>query len=304
MLRGRFQAVATALGIVAALGAISPGRAAQVPPNPEFEVASIKPNNSGGRGSTMGVQPGRYTATNVTLRALILNAYHLESVQLSGGPAWIGADHFDIVAKIPADVPPSSLPEMLRALLADRFKLVTHTQSRQLPIYALVPARSDKKLGPQLHPSTSECEAAAGESTLKAKEGKEKSKEARGSAPAAPRSSGQRPPCTTRMAPGRLSGSAMTMPALAGSLSGAVERTVLDRTGIMGAFDVELTWTPDQMPQRSAGADPSKAKPVKVDPNGPSIFTALREQLGLKLGSSKGAVDVLVVDRVERPTRE
>ncbi len=193
---------------------------------------------------------------------------------------------------------------MLRALIADRFKLVTHTQSRQLPIYALVIARSDKKLGPQMHPSTSDCEAAAGESTLKAKEGKEKSKEGRGSAPAAPRASGQKPPCTTRMAPGRLSGSAMTMAGLAGSLSGAVERTVLDRTGMTGAFDVELTWTPDQMPQRSAGADPSKAKAVKVDPNGPSIFTALREQLGLKLESSKGPVEVLVIDRVERPTRE
>jgi uncharacterized protein (TIGR03435 family) len=249
----------------------------------------------------MGVQPGRYTATNVTLRALIVNAYHLESFQLLGGPGWIGSDHFDIVAKIPDDVPSPSLPLMLKALLADRFTLVMHTESRQLPIYALVAARSDRKLGPQIHPAAVDCEAPAPRSTLKAKESKQKSKEERGSAAPA---SGQKPLCTARTAPGRISSSAITMSALAGSLSAAVERMVLDRTGITGAFTVELTWTPDQMPQRWVGADPSKAKAARVDPNGPSIFTALREQLGLKLDSSKGPVEVFVIDRVEHLTRE
>src|SRR4029077_426078 len=100
------------VGIVAVVGGIAGGRAAQVPPGPAFQVASLKPNNSGTRGTTMGMQPGRYTATNVTLRTLIVNAYGLQSFQLSGGPGWIGSDHFDIVAKVPAGVPlPSGAPQ-------------------------------------------------------------------------------------------------------------------------------------------------------------------------------------------------
>ena len=104
------------------------------------------------------------------------------------------------------------------------------------------------------------------------------------------------------MAPGRMSASAMTMATLASSLSGSVQRTVLDRTGIKGTFDMRLTWTPDQMPQGSPGGNPSRIKGVKIDPNGPSIFTALQEQLGLKLESTKGPVDVLVIDHVEHLT--
>src|SRR5438045_105718 len=103
MLKVRFLG---AVGVVMAVGGIAGGRAAQVPSGPAFEVASIKPHHAGGaRGTTLGMQPGRYTATNVTLRTLIVNAYHLQSFQLSGGPGWIGSDHFDIVAKIPADGP-------------------------------------------------------------------------------------------------------------------------------------------------------------------------------------------------------
>jgi uncharacterized protein (TIGR03435 family) len=170
-----------AVGIVA-VGAMAGVPVAQVPSTPAFETASIKPSGAGGRGTTMGMQPGRYTATNVTLRALILNAYSLESFQLSGGPSWTSSDHFDIVAKISAgasgapDLAQSQL--MLRELLADRFKLAMHTESRELPIYALVAARSDKKLGPQNHPTTIDCEPLAAQSTLKEKDGKDKSKRA------------------------------------------------------------------------------------------------------------------------------
>jgi bla regulator protein blaR1 len=188
---------------------------------------------------------------------------------------------------------------MLRALLADRFKLVVHKESREMPIYALVTARSDKKFGPQIHPTTIDCAALAAQSTLREKEGKEKSKEERGSAPLAKPAAGQRPPCTMMMAPGRMSASAMTMATLASSLSGSVQRTVLDQTGIKGTFDLDLTWTPDRMPQGSAGGNPpGKSKALKIDPNGPSIFSALQEQLGLKLESTKGPVDVLVIDHV------
>ena len=289
------------VGIVAAVGRLA-GGGAQVPSSPAFEVASIKPNNSGGQGATTRMQPGRYTATNVTLRALIVNAYSLQNLQLSGGPRWTTSDHFDIVAKIPADASSAQLQLMLRELLADRFKLVVHNESRQLPVYALVAARSDKKLGPQIHPATIDCAPLAAQSTLKEKEGKGKSKEERGGASSAAQGAGQRTPCTMVVGPGRMSAGATTLAMLANSLSGSVQRTVLDRTGINGTFNILLTWTPDQLPQASAGADAAKVKGVKIDPNGPSIFTALREQLGLKLEATKGSVDVLVIDRAEHPT--
>src|SRR5437868_3428504 len=97
-----------AVGLVAAVVGLADGRAAQVPQGPAFEVASIKPNNSGRPGTTIGTQPGTYRATNVNLRTLIVNAYHLQAFQLSGGPRWITSDRFDIVARITAGVPVES----------------------------------------------------------------------------------------------------------------------------------------------------------------------------------------------------
>ena len=130
-------------------------------PNPQFEVASIKPNKSGDMRVMMSVQPGgRFTATNVTLRMMIRNAYQLQEFQITGGPSWIADERFDIVAKAetgdgigdPFRAEPNGQPSrgqlMIRALLADRFKLVAHNETRELPIYALVKARNDGKLGP------------------------------------------------------------------------------------------------------------------------------------------------------------
>jgi uncharacterized protein (TIGR03435 family) len=135
---------------------------------------------------------------------------------------------------------------------------------------------------------------------LKVNEGKDKSKEQRADTMAKAKTTDRRPPCTTIAGPGRVSATAMTMATLASSLSGAVDRAVIDRTGATGAFEIELTWTPDRMPHDS-GAQ-LKGKALKIDPNGPSIYAALQEQLGLKLDSTKGSADVLVIDHVEHPT--
>ena len=137
--------------------------------NPVFEVASIKPNKSGDGRMLIGFQPGgRFSATGITLRMLIGIAYGspqpLPNFRIIGGPSWINSDRFDIVAKAEGDVPPgpdSPFPLMIRAMLADRFKLVVHNESRELPIYELVLARSDGKLGPQLRPATVDCAAMA-----------------------------------------------------------------------------------------------------------------------------------------------
>ena len=277
---------------------------------PAFEVASIKPNNSGDGRVMLGNQPGRFTATNVTLRMLIRNAYQMQDFQISGGPGWLNSDHFDIVAKIdpavqeqinaarggigPAAIPgqgPNPLQLMIRTLLADRFKLVVHNETKEQTVYALVLARSDGKLGPDLKKSEVDCAALMANAR------------ARGSAPPALQP-GERPPCSIRIGPGNLSASGGSLAQFAQSLGMFVGRVVVDKTGLTGVYDIDLTWTPDQMPQRAAGTpgdQPIRVNGVDIDPNGPSIFTAVQEQLGLKLDSQKGPVEMLVIDRAEKP---
>ena len=300
-----------AVGCVAApiaIGALNAPRlhaqSPQVSPGPTFEVASVKPNNSGDGRVFFQNQPGRYTATNVTLRLLIRNAYQLQDFQISGGPSWIGSDHFDIVAKIDGSAQdpfaaaqrpgPTPLQLMIRALLAERFKLTVHNETRDLPIYALVMARSDGRLGPELHRSETDCAA-----QMAAARGR--------GAPAAPPQSGAPMPCGIRIGMGNLAVGGATLSQVASSLSMFVGRVVQDRTGLTGAFDVNLTWTPDQMPQRAPGTpadQPLRVNGVDIDPNGPSIFTAVQEQLGLKLDSQRGPVDILVIDRAEHPVED
>ncbi len=134
--------------------------------SPAFEVASIKPNKSGDGRVLIGFQAGgRYTATGITARMLVQQAYRIQPFQLLGAPDWLASDRFDIIAKAEGDVAPGPdgpLPLMLRGLLADRFKLAVHNETRELPIYALVKARSDGRLGPQLNRATVDCAAARG----------------------------------------------------------------------------------------------------------------------------------------------
>ena len=255
----------------------------------KFEVASVKTNKSGDGPTQIALQPGgRLTIENMSLRALIRFAFQVQDAQLVGGPEWFDREHFDVLAKAEHDfqpAPPGTTGPgqlMLRSLLADRFKLAIHSEQRELQVYALTPARTDGRLGPQLKRSTVDCQAAAGRG--------------RGASPAA---TGQ-PPCSMRVAPGAMFLSGFPLSQLATALSNFVRRTVVDRTGLEGSFDVELHWTPDQMPQGTPPAGAAPASPS--DPNGPSIFTAVQEQLGLKLEASRVPQDVLVIDHVELPT--
>ena len=281
--------------------AVVAGLWAQTPPTadaPAFEVASVKPNMSGEPFIRMGGPPGRFNATNVPLRQLIQIAYQIQPFQLDGGPGWIGSDRFDIVAKVGGDlqVPPApgpgvvgSVQLMMRTLLADRFKLVVHHETKEQAIYALVLARADGKLGPQLKPAAADCVALA-------------AARGRSGPPPGPPAPGQRPQCGMMMRPGGLSAGGMPLAQLVASLSANIQRIVVDRTGLTGAFDIDLMWTPDQMPQ-GRGDPPPGAPPLPpIDPNGPSLFTAVQEQLGLKLESTKAPVDVLVIDHAEKPT--
>jgi uncharacterized protein (TIGR03435 family) len=277
-----------AVGIVALAGSVAGIRAAQAPDTPKFEVASVKPNKSGDGATALGFQPGRFRAINETLVRLIGEAYAtsfpLPRHQIIGGPTWIDADRFDVDAVVGGNPLSEQQHLMLRALLADRFKLATHNETRELPIYNLVKVRSDGRLGEKLRRSDIDCAALR----------------AAGSIPPPVRSGP--PPCIMGFGRGTLSAKAMTISQLANlGLTRLVNRPVVDRTGLDGAYDWTLEWMPNQ-PSPSQLDSPGTS--AQIDPDRPSIFTALQEQLGLKLESTKGPVDVLVIDHVEPPNED
>jgi len=254
-----------------------------------FEVASVKRNNSGEQGGRTQIQPaGRFTAVNATVRQLILRAYEVQDFQIVGEPKWVNSDRFDIEARAEGEVTPARLPAMLKSLLAERFKLVVHNDTRDLPIYALVLARKDGRLGPKLRVSTVDCDAVA-EEALSTRNG--------APPPVAP---GERPPCSIGFGGmGQMAARSKPISQLLPFFSQVTQRTVTDRTGLKGSFDIDLTWTPDPSSPLLETAPPDAAP---VDPNGPSIFTAVQEQLGLKLESAKAPLPALVIDRIEAPT--
>jgi uncharacterized protein (TIGR03435 family) len=242
---------------------------------PTFEVASVKPSKGGG-GPYNRILPGRLLVTYSSLRDLIAFAYGVRTDQIAEGSSWIVSDHYDIEAKAAGNVAGSQIAgAMLQALLEDRFKLMLHRETRQLPVYELTALKNGLKLQPT-------------------KEGS-----------CAPFSSDSPPLPATADTPrvpfcgprtGRngvnwvLNGQGVVMEAFAGILSFHLNKTVLDRTGLTGSYDVHLEWAVDEL------------APVPDDLSGESLFTALREQLGLRLESAKGPVEVLVIDHAERPS--
>jgi uncharacterized protein (TIGR03435 family) len=261
--------------------------------NAAFEVASVKPNRSGEGNVMLGMQPGgRLTATNVPLRMLIRQAYDIQDFQGVGGPDWLGSDRFDVVAKAPDGQPLNfqSMRPMLRSLLADRFKLTAHRETRQMPVYTLVTTRGDGTPGPGLKPSSVECAGSVG-----GRRG--------GGPPPAPPQPGERVDCGFIIGPGRLNVGGMPIDRLAQALSPMVGRIVLDKTGLTGNYSYELTYTPEQFGGGPPPLGGITAAPA-IDPNTPSIFTALQEQLGLRLDSDRGPVEVLVIDSAEQPTAD
>lgn len=233
-----------------------------------FEVASIKPSNPDAKGSSIQFLPGGgLKMMNVPLRAMITFAYDVRDFQVSGGSGWVGNERFDVMAKADraaAEAPDDpakmtdqqrktnrdQITERLRALLADRFQLVVHKETKEQPIYALLVSKNGAKL-----------------------------KEA--SATTGPRQG-------MSMNRGRMEGFAAPMEMLSNTLSNTVGRPVVDKTGLTGKYDFVLEWTPDM----AATGDSA--------PVGPTIFTALQEQLGLRLESQKGPVENLVIDRAEK----
>lgn len=245
-------------------------------PKPQFEVATVRPNKSGESGASLGPRPGgRLIGTNQTARNLIRNAFNVQPYQLIGGPEWMDSDRFDINAKsAETDLDEKGMltyPQFmlrLQALLEDRFKMIAHWETRELPVYALV-LTTPGKLGPQLRAHTGDCDRARG-------------------GPPPPGSPAANCGTRTNITPagGKVTGIGIQMETFARNLSGGSGRYIVDKTGLMGSFDLELEFTPDQSP----------------DTTGPSLFTAMQEQLGLKLDTQRAPIEVVVIDKLERPT--
>jgi uncharacterized protein (TIGR03435 family) len=258
---------------------------------PEFEVASVKPNTSMGDGPRgISLSPsGRFAWNWMTVRQLILSAYaELDFKQIAGGPSWIDTARFDIAATSPdalkeinPDGTPRGLFRRLRTLLEDRFALKTHIESREIPVYALQPNAAPIAMGAGLRTTDIDCEAIIRDS-------------AAGRKPQVPY--GRTPPCALAVRPGQLNGHAITMAQVITALSGPAGRPIVDRTGLKGSFDVELKWAAE-LP---LGAQLNGAPAPLSD--GPSLFTALREQLGLKLDATRASVPVLVIDSAQLPS--
>jgi uncharacterized protein (TIGR03435 family) len=229
---------------------------------PAFDVVSLRQNNSGDRARSFRIEPGgTLQATNVTVRHLMWNAYGVQDFQIVGGPSWIGTARYDVVAKAEGNPGRAQLRAMLRTFLEQRFKLRTTSTRRELPIYALVVT---PEAATRLRPAEGACAGSAG-----------------------PESG-----CGAMMGASTLKSPGLSMPRLAGELTGVLGVRVEDRTGLSGNFDIELEWAPDTT--TDAAAADGRA----------SIFTAVQEQLGLRLNAARGPVDVVVVEAVERPALE
>jgi uncharacterized protein (TIGR03435 family) len=267
---------------------------AQSPATAKFDVASVKVNRSGAPiRSGPSLQPGgRVVATNVPLRDLIRAAYDVDENQIIGAPDWVFTALFDIEARGPVDLTREQAQAMLRDLLADRFTLRTHAETRQLPIYRLVMARPDRAVGTQIKPAGAECAPIAGPAGAPMPPPPPPATGGGGVPLTAARGMARR--CPTLRYPGGISARAVTLEFFAGIIAPAAGRPVVNETALPGEFDIDLAYTPD------LGAGPSPVAPAADSP--PSLFTALEEQLGLELEASRGPVQVLVIDRVEVPT--
>lgn len=262
-----------------------------------FAAASIKPTAPGSAEfpfARIEVQAGgRLTAFNATLRDLIIEAYQLRlrNYMLEGGPEWLATDRFEVSAAAGTAANHQQVMRMLQMLLGERFGLQVRTVTRELPMFELRLARSDGRLGPQLKPSARDCGAVIGVRSLMDASTLE----------------GDDAPCqfTSMMRAGaagatrRWARAGIRMSQLATMLTTGAGRVVVDRTGLGGTYDFDLTYSPEGVRAIVAGGGP----PIDFAPpaDGMSLQSAIQEQLGLKLVSARGPVDVLVIDSAERP---
>jgi uncharacterized protein (TIGR03435 family) len=261
----------TRLGLLLFVGlATTLTLAAQQPAAPAFEVSSVKRNVSNAPGSGANVSPsGLLTIVNMPIRSLLRNVLELQDAQLIGGPDWMATERYDITAKTGDNAPRPEVPKMIETLLRDRFSLKCHRETRVLAVYALVRGTRGP-LGPNLKTTVVDCAARAGATRA-----------GRG---------GSARECGFDRSPVSLRATGMDLASVAAMLSQIAGRIVVDKTELPGQYDFELKWADSS----TVSADPSA--------DGGSIFTAVQEQLGLRLQADKAPIQVVVIDSVERPT--
>ena len=245
---------------------------------PSFEVATVKPNASGDNRVAIMRQPGgRFVSTGISLKMLMGTAWRVRDFQISGGPNWAGTDRWNIEAKAEAgSIPPLTGPPdptvipplmlMLQSLIEDRFQLKMHRETKELPVYEIVVARG----GPKIKPSEDQSPPSLGQP---------------------PQRGGPMPRGNMRMGRGDLEANGVPVSNFILGLSQQLGRTIIDKTGLKGLYDFKLQWTPE-----FAGGPvvPGGPEPPPPPADGPSIFTAIQEQLGLRLESTKGPVEVFL----------
>jgi uncharacterized protein (TIGR03435 family) len=234
---------------------------------PKYEVASIKPNAASDFRFAFRIEPsGPLAATGITLKRLMMTAYNVQGFRIVGGPDWVISRRWDVQAKPDRVVSPDQIRAMLRALLEDRFQLRSHSEKRQLPVYELTVDRKGSKV------------QRVNDSETKA---------------------------DVRVGAGLIQLTKATAATFASQLSYALGRPVIDKTGLSGEFDFALEWTPEPGEDgglATAGLPPGASDQLASISDGPSIFTAIPEQLGLRLKSGRGPVEVIVIDDVQLPT--
>lgn len=277
---------ATSLVLVAGacvLGLLSPSRvrgqsqSASEASSLSFDAVSIRPHRTPS-GTACAFMPGRFVCKNAKMQWVIIRAYDVLGIQISGGPSWISSDRYDIEAKesdelyaelekLPRDQRRGKQRFLLQSMLEDRFQLKAHRETKELPVYALEVAKN----GPKLKATNIQ---SAG-------------------------------PCTIRGTGEGNRYQGCTVAILASYLPLAVGRVVLDRTGLEGRYDFTLEYADQDSAAVSSvptGGGAASDNPLPPAPSGPSVFTAVQEQLGLKLEATKGPVDVIVIDHIERPS--
>ena len=269
------HAVSAILGLIVIATATLTAQSAPPATLEAFDVVSVKPNRSQVN-PYGGFVPNGFEAVAATAQQLISLAYGVSVTQILDAPSWIRTEFYDVTARTGRSAPasPASMTGMLQRLLAERFKLVAHREQREAPVYALSIARSDGRLGSRLTVAPLDCDSRA--------------------ATAPPGTPGLSI-CGIDRGPGMSAGRTMTIAQLSGVLGSIVGRQVVDRTGLQGNYDWDLSWTP------TPGEPGPRSEPA-AGGDGVSIFAAIQEQLGLKLESDRGVIDALIIERIERPT--
>ena len=244
---------------------VSNGQPATEPP--KYEVASIRPNTGNDVRFAFRIEPdGTLAASGITLKRLMMTAYNVQGFRIVGEPGWVASRRWDVQAKPNRPASPDQIRPMLRNLLEDRFQLHSHSEKRNIPVYELVVDRRGSKV-----PAAKDTENMP----------------------------------IVQAATGSIELTNATSATFASQLSYALAQPVIDKTGLSGNFDFAIRWTPEPGEDggpTTAGLPPGIREQPATTQDGPSIFTAIREQLGLRLKSSRGAVEVVVIDDVQLPT--